>query len=114
MRRKRPDVVVSDVMMPELDGFGLAMALRQDPALRDVPLVLVTSSYVEPTDRELARRAGANDLVLRTPELGELIELLRATLTARPAAAPSIEPERELASSSASATAACSASSSAR
>ncbi|HEY5946375.1 MAG TPA: response regulator, partial [Kofleriaceae bacterium] len=81
VRRHKPDAVVSDVMMPELDGFGLAMALRQDPALKNVPLVLVTSSYVEPSDRELAQRAGANDLVVRTPELFELIELLRRTLS---------------------------------
>jgi len=81
LRKRKADAIVSDVMMPELDGFGLAMAVRQDPALRDIPLVLVTSSYVEPADRELARRAGANDLVVRTPELGELIDLLRTTIT---------------------------------
>jgi PAS domain S-box-containing protein len=88
LQRMRPDVIVSDVMMPELDGFGLAMAIRQDPALREVPLVLVTSSYVEASDRELARRAGANDLVLRTPELNELIDLLRATLAGTGASSP--------------------------
>jgi PAS domain S-box-containing protein len=80
-RRKVPDILVSDVMMPEIDGFSLAMAARQDAALRGVPIVLVTSSYVEPADRELARRAGASDLVARTPEMTELIESLRATLT---------------------------------
>jgi PAS domain S-box-containing protein len=83
LRRRAPDVVVSDVMMPELDGFGLAMAVRQDPALRAVPVLLVTSSYVDPADRELARRAGANDLVPRTPELGELLDSLRSTLAAK-------------------------------
>ena len=80
IRRRAPDAVVSDVMMPELDGFGLAMALRQDPKLRNLPLVLVTSSYIESSDRTLARRAGANDLVLRTPDLSALIEVLRDTL----------------------------------
>ena len=75
IRRAPPAVVVSDVMMPELDGFGLALAMRQDPQLRDVPLVLMTSSYVEAKDRELARRAGATELVIRTPDLVELIEL---------------------------------------
>ncbi len=80
IRRRAPDVVVSDVMMPELDGFGLAMAVRQDPALRAVPVLLVTSSYVDPADRELARRAGANDLVQRTPELAELLDSLRSTM----------------------------------
>ncbi len=89
IRRRRPDAVVSDVMMPELDGFGLAMALRQDPELDNLPLMLVTSSYVEPSDRELAKRAGANDLVVRTPELSELIDLLRTTMSSRQPA-PSI------------------------
>jgi PAS domain S-box-containing protein len=81
VRRRAPDVLVSDVMMPEIDGFSLAMAVRQDPGLRDVPIVLVTSSYVDPADRELARRAGASDLVPRTPELTELLDSLRSTLS---------------------------------
>src|SRR5204863_9680817 len=65
---------------PEVDGFGLAMEVRSHPTLRKIPVVLVTSSYVESADRDLARRAGANDLVPRTPELVELIELLRTTI----------------------------------
>ncbi|HEY1556289.1 MAG TPA: response regulator [Kofleriaceae bacterium] len=88
--RAIPDAIVSDVMMPNLDGFGLAMAVRRDPKLARIPLLLVTSSYVEPSDRELAQRAGANDLVVRTPELVEVIELLRVTLTA-PTRSPIIE-----------------------
>ena len=84
IRRKRPDAVVSDVMMPELDGFALAMALRQEPELRAIPLVLVTSSYVEPSDRALARRAGASDLVVRTPDLAGLVDALRSTLQHAP------------------------------
>jgi PAS domain S-box-containing protein len=67
-------------MMPELDGFGLAMEMRKDPTLRRLPLLLITSSYVEGPDRDLARRAGATDLVPRTPELGELFDALRVVL----------------------------------
>jgi PAS domain S-box-containing protein len=92
IRRRRPDIVVSDVMMPELDGFGLAMALRQDPTLKTLPLVLVTSSYVESSDRELAQRAGANDLVIRTPELAEVVQMIRRTL-AKPSPSPALEGE---------------------
>jgi PAS domain S-box-containing protein len=92
IRRRRPDIVVSDVMMPEVDGFGLAMALRQDDALKTLPLVLVTSSYVESSDRELAQRAGANDLVIRTPELAEVVETIRRTL-AKPLPSPALEGE---------------------
>ncbi len=79
-RQQPPDIIVADVMMPRLDGFGLALSARQDPALANTPIILVTSSYLEATDRDLAKKAGANELVLRTPELGELVAVLRATL----------------------------------
>jgi len=88
VRANAPDLVVADVMMPDLDGYGLVMALRQDPALAATPVVLVSTSFVDPTDRELARRAGAADLVVRTPDLRELVAAVRATLSARPMAAP--------------------------
>jgi CheY-like chemotaxis protein len=79
-RRLRPDVIVSDVLMPQLDGFELCMRVRRDERLRGTPLILVTNSYVEAADRELARRVGANDMVLRTPDLRALIESLRHSL----------------------------------
>jgi signal transduction histidine kinase/DNA-binding response OmpR family regulator len=87
-RRIRPHAVLSDVLMPGLDGFGLCLELRRDPALARIPIVLTTNSYVEPTDRELARRAGAHDLVLRTPELGEVLDALRASLSSEPRSVP--------------------------
>ncbi len=84
-RRARPHAVLSDVLMPGLDGFGLCLELKRDPELAKVPIVLTTNSYVEPTDRDLARKAGAHDLVLRTPDLRDVLSALRASLTARPA-----------------------------
>ncbi len=79
-RERKPDIVISDVMMPRLDGFGLCQHFRNDPALEAVPLVLLTNSYVEADDRELARRVGADDLVVRTPELRELVDAARRVL----------------------------------
>src|SRR5690606_28830070 len=43
VRRERPDLVLSDVMMPELDGFGLLQALRGDPSTRAIPVVLLSA-----------------------------------------------------------------------
>ena len=60
--------------------------------------MLVTSSYVEPADRDLARRAGATDLVPRTPELVEVLEALRSTFAAKPeprVVPPEVLPELE-------------------
>lgn len=96
-RSSLPDAIVSDVMMPRLDGFGLSLAVRREPVLAHIPVVLVTSSYVEPADRALARRAGASDLVARTPDLDQLIVTLRRTLSADAAPhSPVEEPSPEL------------------
>jgi CheY-like chemotaxis protein/PAS domain-containing protein len=79
-RSSPPDAIVSDIMMPVLDGFGLCAALREDPALAQMPLVLMTNSYVDEEDRKLARAAGADEFVIRTPTMQEVVEALRSSL----------------------------------
>lgn len=59
MAEGRPDVVVSDIEMPRLDGFGLLAAIRADPVLAGVPVLLV-SSRAGPEDRRRAQELGAN------------------------------------------------------
>jgi CheY-like chemotaxis protein len=76
----RPSLVVSDVMMPKVDGFQLCLEVRKDPALRELPVVLVTSSYFDDPDRRLALQAGANAFVVRTPDLRELIAAVRSVV----------------------------------
>jgi PAS domain S-box-containing protein len=78
-----PDAIVSDIMMPTLDGFGLCAAVRDDPKLSSTPLVLMTNSYVDEPDRQLARTAGADGFVIRTPALTEVIEALHGSLSRR-------------------------------
>jgi len=67
-REAPPDLVVSDVVMDELDGFGLCRRMREEPALAQVPIVLLSAHYTSASDRELARSVGASDLIERTPE----------------------------------------------
>ena len=75
-----PDVIVSDVLMPRLDGFELTHAIRADPALRSVPVILTSSAYLEREDRDLARRAGAYALIERRPDLAELLDMIGRSL----------------------------------
>jgi two-component system, cell cycle sensor histidine kinase and response regulator CckA len=79
--------------MPNLDGFGLVRAIREDAALAAVPVVLVTSSYVEPGDRELAARAGANAFVLRSGDLSEVLAAIETVLRQR--SSPVLSDSRE-------------------
>jgi two-component system chemotaxis sensor kinase CheA len=43
LRRERADLVISDVQMPRLDGFGLLRAIKDDPAFSTIPVIMVTS-----------------------------------------------------------------------
>lgn len=63
VRRERPDVVLLDLMMPELDGFGVLEAMRADDELRDIPVVVVTAKELTPGER--ARLSGQIRLLLQ-------------------------------------------------
>ena len=76
--RRPPDVIVSDVMMPGLDGLGLVRALRADARTRDVPIVLL-SARADASGLE-ALRLGADDYLLKPIGARELVARVRATV----------------------------------
>ncbi len=63
-RAERPDLVLCDLRMPRLDGPGLCRALGEDPALRGIPVLILTSNGDEASLR-LCREAGARDVLLK-------------------------------------------------
>jgi two-component system cell cycle sensor histidine kinase/response regulator CckA len=65
--------------MPKMDGFALCKAIRADPSLARVPIVLVSAHYLEEEDRALGARFGANRYVSRTAGLDDIV---RAVLDA--------------------------------
>jgi PAS domain S-box-containing protein len=94
LRRAPADVVLSDVLMPDIDGFQLCAEIRRDPQLKHVPVVLTSAWYRAESDVALARRVGANALLERTPELLGVGEaLLKALTKGAPSinAGPSVE-----------------------
>jgi PAS domain S-box-containing protein len=81
-----PDAIVSDVLMPGIDGFRFCMMVRKSADLGKVPVVLVSAGFTEEADQALARQAGAHCLVERTPDHAAVIEALLRALGAGPAA----------------------------
>ena len=78
-RSRRPDLILTDVMMPRLDGFGLLQAVRADNALRDVPVVLLSARAGEEAKVE-GLEAGADDYLLKPFSARELIARVDANL----------------------------------
>lgn len=79
-RRWRPDVIVSDVLMPVMDGFALCRELRRDTDLARVPLILHTMTYIDQRDEEFALGLGATRFVLKPSDPTQLVEEVRAAL----------------------------------
>ncbi|RPH38373.1 MAG: hybrid sensor histidine kinase/response regulator, partial [Planctomycetota bacterium] len=67
-----PDLVLSDVMMPELDGFGLLRALRADPATRTIPVILLSARAGEESRVE-GLEVGADDYLIKPFSARELV-----------------------------------------
>src|SRR6185295_8185888 len=71
-RTRRPDVIVSDVMMPGLDGFGLIRELRKDPALDTIPVIVLSARAGEEARLEGLTR-GADDYLVKPFSARELL-----------------------------------------
>jgi threonine synthase len=52
VRRQPPDLILLDMMMPELDGFGVLDGLKEDERLKDVPVIVVTAKELTPTEEQ--------------------------------------------------------------
>jgi CheY-like chemotaxis protein len=77
-----PDLLLLDVMMPELDGFAVCRELKQDPATADLPVVLL-SARAQESDLVRGTAAGADAYVTKPFDPFELVRLLERTATAR-------------------------------
>ncbi|MFF5080964.1 SpoIIE family protein phosphatase [Actinoplanes sp. NPDC000266] len=79
VRRSRFDLVLTDVMMPRLDGFGLIAALREDERTRDVPIVVLSARAGEEASVE-GLSAGADDYLVKPFSARDLTARVRANL----------------------------------
>lgn len=78
-RATRPDLVLSDVMMPKLDGFGLLRALRADPQTREIPIVILSARAGEESLLQ-GIETGADDYLIKPFSARELLARVRAHL----------------------------------
>jgi CheY-like chemotaxis protein len=77
-----PDIIILDIQLPEIDGYEVARRLRNEPALRDVPVVAVTSFAME-GDRETILAAGCTDYLEKPLDPTRFVSQIRRHLPKR-------------------------------
>ncbi|HKA90530.1 MAG TPA: response regulator [Haliangiales bacterium] len=97
-RASRPDVIVADILVPQLSGFELLRAVREDVEIARLPVILVTPTFFSKADRDLADDLGAIT-IRRTPDMEPLVAAVEsaAVRPAPPSASPT-EYHRQLTS----------------
>ena len=84
-RLSTPDLIISDVMMPEMDGFMLCRRVKEDPALKGIPFMLYTATNSEKDEEALALSLGAVRFIAKPFGIQALVEAVREELAKKPA-----------------------------
>ncbi|HEX5803634.1 MAG TPA: EAL domain-containing protein [Azospira sp.] len=97
-RRETPDLVISDLLMPVMDGYTLLRAWKADATLCAVPFVVYTATYTEPKDEQLALDLGADAFIVKPAEPEPFMLRVREVLAStagrtQPARSPTVDEE---------------------
>jgi len=78
---ERPALIISDVLMPIMDGFDLCQRVRGNPETQDIPVIMISATYVTPEDRAFALRLGAVRFLEKPVDTDEFLITVAEILT---------------------------------
>ncbi|HRY34610.1 MAG TPA: PAS domain S-box protein [Smithellaceae bacterium] len=98
-RLNPPHLIVSDILMPVMDGYALCRACKLDDTLKQIPFVFYTATYTDEKDEKFSLALGADRFIIK-PEVPDVLinilcELLKEKKTSKPAVTKSTEEEME-------------------
>ncbi len=79
-REDQPEVIISDIMMPVMNGFRLCREIKGDAELRAIPFIFYTATFVEKDDERLAMSLGASRFIIKPTEGERFIQILDEVL----------------------------------
>lgn len=94
IRQERPALIITDILMPKMDGFSLVHRLRINPDTRNIPVIFLTATYVAPEDKTFAMTIGVNRFIEKPVNFEQFLPAIEEILAKGPSA-PS-EPLNEL------------------
>jgi CheY-like chemotaxis protein len=91
LKDARPDVILLDLMMPEMDGFAVVAALQKEARWRDIPVIVITSLDLDAKDRERLNAGVQFVLVKERFQPADLVERIRRLVHSKPAVSNRME-----------------------
>ena len=79
-RKSIPDLIISDILMPVMDGFTLCTEWRKDELLKKIPFIFYTAAYTNPQDIKYALRLGADRFLIKPQEPSEFLTVIKEVL----------------------------------
>jgi CheY-like chemotaxis protein len=95
VEKEIPALVITDILMPKLDGFALAQKLRINPRTRQVPIIFLSATYVTPEDKAFAMTLGAVRFLEKPVDTEEFLLTVAEILTQGPPTVPEPLNEQE-------------------
>jgi CheY-like chemotaxis protein len=93
VRQERPALIITDILMPKMDGFSLVHQLRIDPETRDIPVIFLSATYVAPEDKAFALTLGVTRFIEKPVNFEEFLPTISELL--KEGGKPAQEPLKE-------------------
>jgi len=84
-RAEHPDLIITDIVMPKMDGYEFAHQVRADPSINNTQIIFYTSSYIVSETRRLAEACGVSIVIGKPIEPAEFLEQVRIALASKQA-----------------------------
>jgi adenylate cyclase len=91
IQENKPDVILLDLMMPEMDGFAVVAALQKETGWRDIPVIVITSLDLDANDRARLNSGVQSVLVKERFQPADLVERIRRLLHSKPPVSTKME-----------------------
>jgi signal transduction histidine kinase len=79
-REKKPDLIISDLLMPVMDGYSLLREWKSDLSLTDIPFIVYTATYTDRADEKLALDLGADEFIIKPCDPTDMLGLVLRVL----------------------------------
>src|SRR5690242_14947613 len=83
LEREGVDAIISDILMPRMDGYRFCFEVRKHPGFRQLPFIIYTATFTSPGDERLAREVGADDYLRKPASARAILEALEHAIAKR-------------------------------